>query len=66
MLFTAEKGANRLPLSVSTIEYDKNQPRKVFDLNGCEMNENQVKGVVIVKQGKKTYQCAYWAVQAET
>ena len=60
------EGANRLPLSVSTIEYDENQPRKVFDLNGREVNENQVKGVVIVKQGKKTHQCAYWAVQAET
>ena len=49
------EGANRLPLSVSTIEYDENQPRKVFDLNGREVKENQVKGVVIVKQGKKTY-----------
>ena len=49
------EGADRFPLSVSTIEYDENQPRKVFDLNGREVNENQVKGVVIVKQGKKTY-----------
>ena len=49
------EGANRLPLSVSTIEYDENQPRKIFDLNGREVKENQVKGVVIVKQGKKTY-----------
>ena len=49
------EGANRLPLSVSTIEYDENQPRKVFDLNGREVKENQVKGVVIIKQGKKTY-----------
>ena len=49
------EGANRLPLSVSTIEYDENQPRKVFDLNGRKVNKNQVKSVVIVKQGKKTY-----------
>ena len=49
------EGADRFPLSVSTIEYDENQPRKVFDLNGREVKENQVKGVVIVKQGKKTY-----------
>lgn len=49
------EGADRFPLSVSTIEYDENQPRKVFDLNGREVNENQVKGVVIIKQGKKTY-----------
>lgn len=49
------EGADRFPLSVSTIEYDENQPRKVFDLNGREVNENQAKGVVIVKQGKKTY-----------
>lgn len=49
------EGADRFPLSVSTIEYDENQPRKVFDLNGREVNENQVKGVVIVKQGKNTY-----------
>lgn len=49
------EGAERFPLSVSTIEYDENQPRKVFDLNGREVKENQVKGVVIVKQGKKTY-----------
>ena len=49
------EGAERFPLSVSTIEYDENQPRKVFDLNGREVNENQAKGVVIVKQGKKTY-----------
>jgi Leucine-rich repeat (LRR) protein len=49
------EGADRFPLSVSTIEYDENQPRKVFDLNGREVNENQVKGVVIVKQVKKTY-----------
>ena len=43
MLFTANKNANRFPLSVSTIEYDENQLRKVFDLNGREVNENQVK-----------------------
>ena len=49
------EGADRFPLSVSTIEYDENQPRKVFDLNGREVKENQVKGVVIVKQGKNTY-----------
>ena len=49
------EGADRFPLSVSTIEYDENHPRKIFDLNGREVNENQVKGVVIVKQGKKTY-----------
>lgn len=49
------EGADRFPLSVSTIEYDENQPRKIFDLNGREVKENQVKGVVIVKQGKKTY-----------
>ncbi|MGP1590278.1 MAG: leucine-rich repeat domain-containing protein [Prevotella sp.] len=49
------EGANRFPLSVSTIEYDENHPRKVFDLNGREVNENQAKGVVIIKQGKKTY-----------
>lgn len=49
------EGADRFPLSVSTIEYDENQPRKVFDLNGREVKENQVKGVIIVKQGKKTY-----------
>lgn len=49
------EGADRFPLSVSTIEYDENQLRKVFDLNGREVKENQVKGVVIVKQGKKTY-----------
>lgn len=49
------EGADRFPLSVSTIEYDENQPRKVFDLNGREVNENQAKGVVIIKQGKKTY-----------
>ena len=49
------EGADRFPLSVSTIEYDENQPRKVFALNGREVKENQVKGVVIVKQGKKTY-----------
>ena len=42
-------------MSVFAIEYDENQPRKVFDLNRREVNENQVKGVVIVKQGKKTY-----------
>ena len=55
MLLTANKNANRFPLSVSTIEYDENQPRKVFDLNGREVNENQAKGVVIIKQGKNTY-----------
>ena len=49
------EGADRFPLSVSTIEYDENQPRKVFDLNGRKVNKNQVKSVVIVKQGKKTY-----------
>ena len=43
MLLTANKNANRFPLSVSTIEYDENQLRKVFDLNGREVNENQVK-----------------------
>ena len=49
------EGADRFPFSVSTIEYDENQPRKVFDLNGRKVNENQVKRVIIVKQGKKTY-----------
>ncbi len=40
---------------ISTIDNADASPRKVFDLNGCEVNENQVKGVVIVKQGNKTY-----------
>ncbi|WP_120175214.1 leucine-rich repeat domain-containing protein [Prevotella melaninogenica] len=46
---------NNVSLGISAIENDKNQPRKVFDLNGREVNENQVKGVVIIKQGNKTY-----------
>ena len=40
---------------ISTIDNADALPRKVFDLNGCEVNENQAKGVVIVKQGNKTY-----------
>ena len=40
---------------ISTIDNADASPRKVFDLNGCEVNENQAKGVVIVKQGNKTY-----------
>lgn len=40
---------------ISTIDNADASPRKVYDLNGCEVNENQVKGVVIVKQGNKTY-----------
>ena len=43
------------PSGISTTEFDENQPRKVFDLNGREVNENQVKGIVIIKQGNKTY-----------
>lgn len=43
------------PTGISTIDNADSLPRKVFDLNGCEVNENQVKGVVIVKQGNKTY-----------
>ena len=43
------------PTGISTIDNADASPRKVFDLNGCEVNENQVKGVVIVKQGNKTY-----------
>lgn len=43
------------PTGISTIENADASPRKVFDLNGCEVNENQAKGVVIVKQGNKTY-----------
>jgi len=46
---------NNVSLGISAIENDENQPRKVFDLNGREVNENQVKGVVIIKQGNKTY-----------
>ena len=49
------KYANGVPMGVSTIDNDENQPQKIFDLNGREVNENQVKGVVIIKQGKKTY-----------
>ena len=49
------KYSNGVPMGVSTIDNDENQPRKVFDLNGREVNETQVKGVVIIKQGKKTY-----------
>lgn len=44
-----------IPTSISTIDNADASPRKVFDLNGCEVNENQAKGVVIVKQGNKTY-----------
>ena len=40
---------------ISTIDNADALPRKVFDLNGCEVNENQAKGIVIVKQGNKTY-----------
>jgi cell wall surface anchor family protein len=40
---------------IATIDNADASPRKVFDLNGCEVNENQAKGVVIVKQGNKTY-----------
>ena len=40
---------------IATIDDADASPRKVFDLNGCEVNENQAKGVVIVKQGNKTY-----------
>lgn len=43
------------PTGISTIDNNEALPRKVFDLNGCEVNENQAKGVVIVKQGNKTY-----------
>ena len=43
------------PTAISTIDNADASPRKVFDLNGCEVNENQAKGVVIVKQGHKTY-----------
>ena len=43
------------PTGISTIDNADASPRKVFDLNGCEVNENQAKGVVIVKQGNKTY-----------
>ena len=46
---------NNVSLGISAVENDENQPRKVFDLNGREVNENQVKGVVIIKQGNKTY-----------
>ena len=49
------KYSNGVPMGVSTIDNDENQPQKIFDLNGREVNENQVKGVVIIKQGKKTY-----------
>ena len=34
---------------ISRIDNADASPRKVFDLNGCEVNENQAKGVVIVK-----------------
>ena len=44
-----------IPTGISTIDNADDSPRKVFDLNGCEVNENQAKGVVIVKQGNKTY-----------
>ena len=44
-----------IPTGISTIDNVDASPRKVFDLNGCEVNENQAKGVVIVKQGNKTY-----------
>ena len=44
-----------IPTGISTIDNADASPRKVFDLNGCEVNENQAKGVVIVKQGNKTY-----------
>ena len=40
---------------ILTIDNGDALPRKVYDLNGCEVNENQAKGVVIVKQGNKTY-----------
>jgi len=43
------------PTGISTIDNAEASPRKVYDLNGCEVNENQAKGVVIVKQGNKTY-----------
>ena len=43
------------PTGISTIDNNEALPRKVYDLNGCEVNENQAKGVVIVKQGNKTY-----------
>ena len=43
------------PTGISTIDNADASPRKVYDLNGCEVNENQAKGVVIVKQGNKTY-----------
>ena len=43
------------PTGISRIDNADALPRKVFDLNGCEVNENQAKGVVIVKQGNKTY-----------
>lgn len=46
---------NTTPTGISTIDNADSLHRKVFDLNGCEVNENQVKGVVIVKQGNKTY-----------
>ena len=46
---------NNVSLGISAVENDENQPRKVFDLNGREVNENQAKGVVIIKQGNKTY-----------
>ena len=49
------KYSNGVPMGISTIDNDENQPQKIFDLNGREVNENQVKGVVIIKQGKKTY-----------
>lgn len=43
------------PTGISTIDNADASPRKMYDLNGCEVNENQAKGVVIVKQGNKTY-----------
>lgn len=43
------------PTGISPIDNADASPRKVYDLNGCEVNENQAKGVVIVKQGNKTY-----------
>ena len=43
------------PTGISTIDNADASPRKVYDLNGCEVNENQAKGVVIIKQGNKTY-----------
>ena len=60
MLTAKNKGwkvniVNDPPSGISTTEFDENQPRKVFDLNGREVNENQVKGIVIIKQGNKTY-----------